>query len=229
MSKLQVFGIIIMLVVSTISGLFVIRPQHSFAESRLAGTKIAFVSTRDGNEEIYTMNADGSDLRQLSFNAFNDFNPSVLHDGRIIYSRWEYNERSVTSLHHPFTIFPDGTMMSPYYGNATIRPNVVMFPRPVPGSTQVMALFTAHHGQTHGPIGLIDRRRGVDGPEALTLLTPHLPVTGEKAEDSRYGWYSDPQPLSASLYLCSYVNFSHQDADVDEALARLEKACQECG
>jgi mono/diheme cytochrome c family protein len=154
---------------------------------------------------LHVMNADGSDPRQLSFNVFNDFNPSVLPDGRILYSRWEYNERSVTSLHNPFTLFPDGTMMSPYYGNATIRPNVVMFPRAVPGSTQVMALFTAHHGQTHGPIGLIDRRRGVDGPEAITMLTPQVPTTGEKAEDSRHGWYSDPQPLSETLYLCSYT------------------------
>ena len=30
-----------------------------------------------------------------------------------------------------------------------------------------------------------------------------------------------------SLYNISYVNFSHQDKDIDEALARLEKACGE--
>ncbi|MBM3499692.1 MAG: hypothetical protein FJX74_13615, partial [Armatimonadetes bacterium] len=154
---------------------------------------------------LFVMEGDGSNPRQLSFNVFNDFNPTVLPDGRILYSRWEYNERSVTSLHNPFTMLPDGTNVEPYYGNATIRPNVVMFPRPVPGSRQVMALFTAHHGQTHGPIGLIDVRRGIDGEAPLTLLTPNVPVTGEKAEDSRYGWYSDPQPLSEDTYLCSYT------------------------
>jgi hypothetical protein len=154
---------------------------------------------------LHVMEPDGSAVRQLSFNVFNDFNPTLLPDGRILYSRWEYNERSVTSLHNPFTLFPDGTMMAPYYGNATIRPNVVMFPRPIPNSTKVMALFTAHHGQTHGPIGLIDRRYGVDGPEPITVLTPGIPVTGEKAEDSRRGWFSDPMPLSEDLFLCSYT------------------------
>jgi len=154
---------------------------------------------------LFVMGQDGSGLRQLSFNVYNDFNPSVLPDGRLIYSRWEYNERSVTSLHHPFTLRPDGTMMAPYYGNATIRPNVVMFPRAVPGSRKVMALFTAHHGQTHGPIGLIDVGRGVDGPEPLTVLTPNVPITGEKALDSQYGWYSDPMPLSETTYLCSFT------------------------
>ena len=154
---------------------------------------------------LFAMGADGSGVRQLSFNVFNDFTPSVLPDGRILYGRWEYNERSVTSLHNPFTMNPDGTMVAPYYGNATIRPNVIMFPRPVPGSHKVMALFTAHHGQTHGAVGLIDARRGIDGPAPLTVLTPGVPITGHEAEDSRGGWFSDPMPLSETTWLCSYT------------------------
>jgi len=154
---------------------------------------------------LFAINPDGSGLRQLSHNVFNDFNPSMLPDGRIIYSRWEYNERSVTSLHNPFTMRPDGSMVAPYYGNATIRPNVVMFPRPVPGSTKVTALFTGHHGQTHGPIGLIDVRLGADGDAPLTILTPGVPVIGERIQDSRRGWFSDPWPLSEDTYLCSYT------------------------
>jgi hypothetical protein len=154
---------------------------------------------------LFVTDAAGAEVRRLSFNVFNDFNPAVLPDGRIIYGRWEYNERSVTSLHNPFTMHPDGRMVSPYYGNATIRPNVVMFPRPVPDSNLVMALFTAHHGQTHGAVGLIDVRRGIDGPEPLTVLTPQVPITGEKAEDSRHGWFSDPLPLDERTWLCSYT------------------------
>ena len=78
---------------------------------------------------LFSMNADGSSVRQLSHNVFNDFNPSILPDGRIIYDRWEYNERSVTSLHDLFTMHPDGSHVAPYYGNATFRPNVIMYPR----------------------------------------------------------------------------------------------------
>ena len=190
-------------------------PRNDCEAFYMGDGKIGFTSDRSdffvmcgGNRHaptLFVMEADGSNPRQLSFNVFNDFNPTMLPDGRILYSRWEYNERSVTSLHNPFTMNPDGTMVSPYYGNATIRPNVVMFPRPVPNSRQVTALFTAHHGQTHGSIGLIDVRRGIDGPEPLTVLTPRVPITGEKAEDSRVGWYSDPVPLSEFTYLCSYT------------------------
>ena len=190
-------------------------PKNDAEPFYLPNGQIGFTSDRSehfvmcgGNRHaptLHVMEGDGSRVRQLSFNMFNDFNPTVLPDGRILYSRWEYNERSVTSLHNPFTMMPDGTDCQPYYGNATIRPNVVMFPRPVPGSEKVMALFTGHHGQTHGPIGLIDRRAGIDGPEPLEVLTPGVPVIGEKIEDSRRGWFSDPAPLSEDLYLCSYT------------------------
>jgi len=190
-------------------------PKNDCEPFYLPGGQIGFTSDRSehvvmcgGNRHsptLFVMEADGAGVRQLSFNIFNDYNPSVLPDGRILYGRWEYNERSVTSLHNPFTMNPDGTMVQPYYGNATIRPNVVMFPRPVPGSTKVMALFTAHHGQTHGPVGLIDVRKGIDGDRPLEILTPNVPVTGEKAEDSRAGWFSDPMPLCEDAWLCSYT------------------------
>jgi hypothetical protein len=80
-----------------------------------------------------------------------------------------------------------------------------MFPRPVPGKKTILALFTAHHGQTHGAVGLIDTTRGVDGDAPLTILTPGVPVTAEKAEDSAVGWYSDPVPISETTYLASYT------------------------
>ncbi len=190
-------------------------PKNDAEPLYLPGGGIAFTSDRADHvvmcgsnihaPVLHVMGADGSNPRQLSFNVFNDINPCLMPDGRILYTRWEYNERSVTTPHKPFTMNPDGSMVEVCYGNATIRPNVVMFPRPVPGSHKIMGLFTAHHGQTHGPIALIDTRRGLDGPEPYTLLTPGVPVTGERAMDSRFGWFSDPVPLSETSYLCSFT------------------------
>ncbi len=49
-----------------------------------AGTKIAFVSMRDGDREIFTMNADGSGLRKLTNNHRIDTQPAWSPDGRTI-------------------------------------------------------------------------------------------------------------------------------------------------
>lgn len=46
--------------------------------------KIAFSSTRDGDEEIYLMNSDGTNVQQLTDNSAGDFKPVISHDGQKI-------------------------------------------------------------------------------------------------------------------------------------------------
>src|SRR5918992_141111 len=46
--------------------------------------QIAFVSLRDGNDEIYVMDAEGGDQTNLSNNDADDFNPSWSPDGEMI-------------------------------------------------------------------------------------------------------------------------------------------------
>jgi hypothetical protein len=49
--------------------------------------KIAFVSNRDGNYEIYVMNADGSNQQRLTSSIYSDLNPTLSPDGtKIVFS-----------------------------------------------------------------------------------------------------------------------------------------------
>ncbi len=48
------------------------------------GKKILFSSNRDGDFEVYLMNADGSDLKQLTSNTFSDVYPVWSPDGKRI-------------------------------------------------------------------------------------------------------------------------------------------------
>jgi TolB protein len=49
-----------------------------------AGSRIAFMSNRDGNWEIYVINRDGSGLRRLTRNAANDGLPTWSPDGETL-------------------------------------------------------------------------------------------------------------------------------------------------
>jgi Tol biopolymer transport system component len=46
------------------------------------GRKLAFMSNRDGNFELYVANADGGNVHRLTNNPANDFNPAWSPDGR---------------------------------------------------------------------------------------------------------------------------------------------------
>ena len=70
----------------------------------------------DRNEHafvLHVMNTDGSGIRQISFNQSHDMDPSVLDDGRIVFSRWE--NASGSSI-HLYTVNPDGSGLELLYG-----------------------------------------------------------------------------------------------------------------
>ncbi len=62
----------------------------------VSGTKVAFVSERDGNLEIYVMNADGSNQTRLTNNPADDWKPSWSPDGsKIIFMSARDGKREI--------------------------------------------------------------------------------------------------------------------------------------
>ena len=63
---------------------------------------------------LHVMNSDGSEIQQISFNASHDYDPTVLSDGRILFSRWD-NVGGRNAIRF-YTIRPDGTELQLHYG-----------------------------------------------------------------------------------------------------------------
>ena len=66
--------------------------------------KIAFQSMRDGNPEIYVMNADGSDPKRLTIEAADDYTPVFSPDGeKIAFTSERDGDQEI------YIMNPDGT------------------------------------------------------------------------------------------------------------------------
>jgi hypothetical protein len=63
---------------------------------------------------LHVMDANGGNIRQITFNQSHDLDAFVLSDGRIVFTRWDnMSGRSRMSL---YTVNPDGTELSMLYG-----------------------------------------------------------------------------------------------------------------
>ena len=62
---------------------------------------------------LHVMNADGTNIHQISMNTNHDFAASVLNNGQIVFSRYEAVNGDQISLYHTN---PDGTGLELYYG-----------------------------------------------------------------------------------------------------------------
>ncbi|MDH4238020.1 MAG: hypothetical protein OEW48_00515 [Phycisphaerae bacterium] len=100
------------------------------------------------------MAPNGKNVRRISANYLNDFTPSLMNDGRLIYGRWEYVDRPAIPIQSLWTINPDGTNLGVYYGNRVLSPATFIEPRAVPGDTRVLCTMTAHNGPCRGDRGL---------------------------------------------------------------------------
>jgi hypothetical protein len=188
---------------------------HDYNACWLPDGGIAFLSTRSPQFAycwhapvgvLCRMEPDGSGFRQLSANYLNDFTPAVLDDGRIIYSRWEYVDKPAIPIQSMWTVNPDGTGLSVFFGNRVLSPGTFMEARSIPGTDKVISTMTGHNGPTRGAIGVIDRSKGVNAQEAIWNITPDVPVPKvDEGNGNTSGTkqYSCPYPLDARRFLVS--------------------------
>lgn len=212
-------------------------PYDDFSPKELPNGKIVFVSTRRGGYhrcgagpcDVYTLaiaETDGSDPRTISYHETQEWDPAVLADGRVIYTRWDYVDRNAVHYQQLWATRPDGTAPVAYYGNNTFSPVGVWEARQVPESPLVMATAAAHHAMTAGSIILIDTTKGVDGAAPITRLTPDAPFPESETHVLPVNWhapgspkeyitpeeerrwpghcYRSPYPLSEDYFLAAY-------------------------
>jgi hypothetical protein len=175
-------------------------PFDDFEATYLPNEKIMFVSTRCRRwvqcwlthvAVLHTCDRNGENIQQISANIEHDNTPWPLPDGRVLYQRWEYIDRSQVHYHHLWTTNPDGTGQMIYYGNLT--PGIVMIDaKPIPGTNEVISIFSPGHGSREhaGHVTILAQSKGPDDPAVPRQL--------HKARNFR-----DPFPLTSNLFLLS--------------------------
>ncbi len=161
------------------------------------------------------MKLDSSDLYLISRNNEPDYLPSILPDGRILFSRWEYTDKPLWRCVSLWTMNPDGTQTQVLWGNQTVWPDLPKDARAIPNSSRVMFTGSAHHDWFSGSIGIVDPTKGLNFPDGLTKITADVawPECGNGPTDpiespdyyvsGKYSAYDSPYPLNERDFLVS--------------------------
>ena len=187
--------------------------------------RLAFVSNRGCSHArcvvghpstvVARCDPDGSNIYLISASNEPEYTPAVMHNGRILYTRWEYTDKELMRIQSLWTMNPDGTGVTVFWGNQSYWPDLLMEARPIPGSNRVMFAGHGHHNVYWGSIGIIDHSKGFNYPDGLTKVTVDVPwcEVGDGPQETpetpgyhtagAYRGYKAPYPLSEEVFLVS--------------------------
>ncbi len=194
---------------------------HNYDACYLPDGRIVFASTRvfqgipcvggaDRVANLFLMDADGGNTRQLCFDQDHNWCPTVLNNGRVLYTRWEYSDTAHYFSRILFSMNPDGTNQAEYYGSNSYWPNSTFYARPIPGHpTAVVAIVSGHHGVPRmGELVILDP--AISRFESNGVVQ-RIPGYGEQVEavikdhlvDDAWPKFLHPYPLSDKYFLVS--------------------------
>jgi len=155
---------------------------------------------------LYRCASNGRFLRRLTFDQVHDNYPTVTEDGRVLYTRWEYNDRGQIYPQPLLQMFADGTGQMEFYGVNSWFPTTILHARAIPGTQKVLAIATGHHSRQTGKLIVIDPARGRQENAGVQLVAPVRETPAEKIDS--YGQVGEifqyPYPLSETEYLVTY-------------------------
>ncbi|MBN2163166.1 MAG: hypothetical protein JXR25_09315 [Pontiellaceae bacterium] len=181
-----------------------------FSSSRCIQTIDCFVTE---GSNLYACGPDGEHLRRIGFDQVHTVKPSLLPDGRIVYTRWDYNDRGQVFPQGLFQMNPDGTAQTELYGNNSWFPTTISHARGIPGSSKIVAIGMGHHTWQAGKLMLIDISKGRQENEGVQLIAPVRETPAERVD--QYGQNGDlfqyPYPLSEKEFLVAYSPISGRE------------------
>jgi hypothetical protein len=197
--------------------------EDDFDPCPLPDGRLIFMSSRRGGfcrcdnpfepiptHTLHRLDPVSGHIETLSWHETNEWHPAVLNDGRIVYCRWDYVDRSAAHFHGLWVSNPDGSNPRILFGNYTKDISTCLQPRAVPGSNRIAFLAGAHHANVGGSLVLLDPSRaeldpesGQDRFDSLERLTPEV-CFPETSEGWPTSFYHSPWPLSEDYYLVAF-------------------------
>ncbi len=131
-------------------------------------------------QNLYIMDADGKNAIRVGYDQVHTTYPTVTSDGRVIFTRWDYNDRTQMWVQGVFQMFQDGTNQTELYGNNSNFPTTLLHTREIPGAPgKYISIVSGHHVYQQGKVVVIDTSVDRNGPNAIKFNTKDAKTHGK--------------------------------------------------
>ncbi|MDR0795465.1 MAG: SUMF1/EgtB/PvdO family nonheme iron enzyme [Tannerella sp.] len=161
-----------------------------------------------GNMVLY--DPKNKNMRRLTFDQDANWNPVIMHNGRVMYTRWEYTDLTHYYSRIVMHMNPDGTENKALFGSGSMFPNSTFDVQPLPGhSSAFVGIISGHHGVARsGRLLLFDPMKARKGVEGVMQEIPHRnrPVENlikDELVNDVWPQFIKPVPLDDKYFLVS--------------------------
>ena len=159
-----------------------------------------------GNMVLYDPKT--KNMRRLTFDQDANWNPVIMHNGRVMYTRWEY-----TDLMHYYSRFvmhmnPDGTEQKALFGSGCAFPNSTFDIQPLPNhASAFVGIISGHHGVARsGRLILFDPTKARKGAAGMLQEIPYrnrpiVELVKDELVNGVWPQFIKPTPLDDKYYL----------------------------
>ena len=148
--------------------------------------------------------------RQLTYDQDSNWGPVMMDNGTVLYQRWEYADLPHSNSRLLFTMNPDGTTQSAFYGSNSYFPTSFFNARPIPGRpSAVVGIASGHHSVSRsGRMLIIDTNKGRHEADGVVAEIPYAgrkveAVVRDRLPDGIWPQFLQPYPLNDTYYLVS--------------------------
>lgn len=160
---------------------------------------------------LYILYREQNVIVRVSNDQVHDTYPTVTSDGRVLYTRWDYNDRNQMFVQALFQMLPDGSNQTEVYGNDSDFPTTLLHSRDIPGADgKYISIASGHHMHQFGKLVIIDTAKGRNDPTAVSYVFPDQSTSKKNSVDTdiynKGKVYKYPYALSENAFLVSVTN-----------------------
>lgn len=178
------------------------------ANSNIGYQGVPCVSGDDpvGNMVLY--NPKDKNMRRLTFDQDANWNPVIMNNGRVMYTRWEYTDLTHYYSRIVMHMNPDGTENKALFGSGSMFPNSTFDIQPLPGhSSAFVGIISGHHGVARsGRLLLFDPTKARKGAAGVIQEIPYrnrpiVELVKDELVNGVWPQFIKPTPLNDKYFL----------------------------